>query len=84
MLRTSTEIERDYKAVLLWVRNLGSAEIFMAHIGLPGFAIDDMRKFVENFRKNLKLAGSSAGDRRAHVQECPPTAYTTSLQKLAL
>ncbi|HEY2382322.1 MAG TPA: hypothetical protein VGK48_14180 [Terriglobia bacterium] len=60
--RTSTKIERSYQEVLSWVRELGSAETFFKRLNQKRLANSDMRKFVENFRANLKLAGSPHDD----------------------
>jgi hypothetical protein len=60
--RTSTKIERSYQEVLSWARELGTAETFFNHLRQERVANDDMRKFVENFRANLKLAGSPDDD----------------------
>lgn len=56
--RTSTKIERSYQEVLSWARELGTAETFFHRLLQKRLANSDMRKFVENFRANLKLAGS--------------------------
>ncbi|MBZ5522498.1 MAG: hypothetical protein LAP21_09690 [Acidobacteriia bacterium] len=60
--RTSTKIERSYQEALAWARGLGTAETFFGRLHQKRLANSDMRKFVENFRANLKLAGASHDD----------------------
>jgi hypothetical protein len=60
--RTSTKIERSYQEVLSWARELGRAETFFSRLKQKRLANSDMRKFVENFRANLKLAGAPHDD----------------------
>jgi energy-coupling factor transporter ATP-binding protein EcfA2 len=60
--RTSTKIERSYQEVLSWARELGAPETFFSRLNQKQVANSDMRKFVENFRANLKLAGSPHDD----------------------
>jgi energy-coupling factor transporter ATP-binding protein EcfA2 len=60
--RTSTKIERSYQEVLSWARELGTAETFFSRLRQKRLANSDMRKFVENFRANLKLAGALHDD----------------------
>lgn len=55
--RTSTNIERSYQEVLSWARELGTAETFFSRLNQKRLANSVMRKFVESFRSNLKLAG---------------------------
>jgi hypothetical protein len=57
--RTSTKIERSYQEVLSWARELGTAETFFIRLNQARLANTDMRKFVENFRANLKSAGAA-------------------------
>lgn len=60
--RTSTRIERSYQEALSWARELGTPETFFARLNQKRLANSDMRKFVENFRANLKLAGAAHDD----------------------
>lgn len=60
--RTSTKIERSYQEVLSWARELGTAETFFRRLKQKRLANSDMRKFVENFRANLKLADAPHDD----------------------
>ena len=60
--RTSTEIERSYQEVLSWARELGTPETFFSRLRQKRLANSDMRKFVENFRANLKQAGALHDD----------------------
>jgi len=56
--RTSTKIERSYQEALSWARELSTPETFFSRINQKRLANSDMRKFVENFRANLNLAGA--------------------------
>ena len=60
--RTSTKIERSYQEVLSWARELGTAETFFSRLNQKRLANSDMRKFVENFRANLRLAEAHHDD----------------------
>jgi energy-coupling factor transporter ATP-binding protein EcfA2 len=60
--RTSTKIERSYQEVLSWARELGTAETFFSRLRQERVANKDMRRFVDNFRNNLKVAGSPHDD----------------------
>jgi len=60
--RTSTKIERSYQEALSWTRELDSAEKFFGRLNQKRLANSDMRKFVENFRANLELAGAPHDD----------------------
>jgi hypothetical protein len=60
--RTSTKIERSYQEVLSWARELGTPETFFSRLRQKRLANSDMRKFVENFRANLKQAGALHDD----------------------
>ena len=60
--RTSTKIERSYQEVLSWARELGTAQTFFSRLNQKRLANGDMRKFVENFRANLKLADAPHDD----------------------
>jgi hypothetical protein len=57
--RTSTNIERSYQEVLSWARKLGTVETFFSRLNQTRLANSFMRKFVESFRANLKLAGAA-------------------------
>ena len=56
--RTSTQIERACQEVLHWARQHISAAAFDQHVQRPGFASDDMRRFVDAFRHHLVVAGA--------------------------
>ena len=60
--RTSTKIERSYQEVLSWARELGTPETFFTRLNQQRLANSDMRKFVQNFRANLELAGAPHDD----------------------
>jgi len=60
--RTSTKIERSYQEALSWARELGTPETFFARLNKKRLANSDMRKFVQNFRANLKLDGARHDD----------------------
>ena len=60
--RTSTKIERSYQEVLSWAREFGAAETFFHRLNQKRLANSDMRRFVQNFRANLKLAGAPHED----------------------
>ncbi|MEN3312812.1 MAG: hypothetical protein V7645_2141 [Actinomycetota bacterium] len=60
--RTSRKIDGAYQDVLTWARQLDSAATFMARIGRPGSANDDMRRFVDTFRSHLRDVGAGDDD----------------------
>ena len=60
--RTSTKIERSYQEVLSWAREFEAAATFFSRLNQKRLANSAMRKFVENFRANLKLAGAAHDD----------------------
>jgi hypothetical protein len=60
--RTSTKIERSYQEALSWARELGTPETFFTRLNQKRLANSDMRKFVQNFRANLELAGAPHDD----------------------
>ena len=60
--RSSHRIDGAYQEVLTWARRLGSAQTFMDRIHRPGSANEQMRTFVDTFKKNLRMAGASDGE----------------------
>ncbi|MGA8613392.1 MAG: hypothetical protein WB760_17160, partial [Xanthobacteraceae bacterium] len=60
--RTSHKIDGAYQDVLTWARQLLSAPTFFDRIERPGSANDDMRRFVQTFRSNLRDAGVADDD----------------------
>ena len=55
--RTSGKIERAYKDVLTWARQLGDSETFIRRIERRGSANRDMRRFVQTFKSHLSGTG---------------------------
>jgi hypothetical protein len=60
--RTSHKIDGAYQDVLTWARQLLSTATFFDRIERPGSANDDMRRFVQTFRSNLRDAGIADDD----------------------
>ena len=60
--RSSFKIDGPYQDVLNWARHLGDARTFVDRIKRPGSANDDMRSFVDTFRKHLESAGAAHDD----------------------
>jgi hypothetical protein len=55
--RSSLKIDGPYQDVLSWATQLGDARTFIDRINRHGSANDDMRNFVNTFRKHLEDAG---------------------------
>ena len=60
--RSSSKIDGPYQDVLSWARQLGDARTFIDRISRRGSANDDMRNFVNTFRKHLEDAGAAHDD----------------------
>jgi ABC-type cobalamin/Fe3+-siderophores transport system ATPase subunit len=60
--RSSFKIDGPYQDVLSWARQLGDARTFIDRINRHGSANDDMRSFVDTFRKHLEIAGAAHDD----------------------
>ena len=57
--RAPRNVQGPYQDVLTWARQVGSADTFAARIERPGFANDDMRRFVDAFKAHLAEAGAA-------------------------
>lgn len=64
--RGSQKVAGPYQDVLTWARRLDSAQTFMGRLNRLGAANDPMRRFVDTFRKNLRVAQAPHDDATVH------------------
>jgi hypothetical protein len=60
--KMSLKIAGSYQDLLRRARDVESAVLFMERLDRPGAATDDMRTFVDTFRKHLETAGAPQDD----------------------